>query len=268
MQANDITIGAMLACFLLLLIPLAISYILKLNLIRETAISVSRMAVQLTFVGIFLTILFDLNSSLVNISWVMVMIAVATYTSIKDIELDIKTLFIPIFLSFIIGNVLVLMYFNAFVVALDNLFDARYLIPILGMFLGNSMRVSIVGISDFYSGLKRNENRYMYTLSLGARQYEAVLPYVRQSLLSSLRPSIASMSTIGIVTLPGMMTGQILGGSSPILAIKYQMAIMVGIFVSSVITVTIGLLVSVRNGFDEYGILRKDIFTSAKKHKN
>ncbi len=268
MEANDITIEALVACFLLLLIPLGISYLLNLRLIRETATSVSRMAVQLIFVGIFLTVLFDMNNSLVNMSWVMVMIVVATYTSIRDIELDMKTLFIPTFISFIVGNILVLMYFNAFVVALDNLFNARYLIPILGMFLGNSMSTNIVGISDFYERMKRNENRYMYSLSLGARQYEAVLPYVRQSLLASLRPSIARMSTIGIVTLPGMMTGQILGGSSPILAIKYQMAIMIGIFVSTVITITIGLFVSVKNSFDEYGILKKEIFIHVKKNIN
>ncbi|MCD4806692.1 MAG: ABC transporter permease [Methanococcoides sp.] len=262
MEAYDISNLALVACFLLLAIPLLVSHYLKLGIIRETVVSASRMILQLIFVGFFLTVLFDLNNSIVNLLWISVMVLMATHATINDIGLDLKKLLLPTVASFIVGNFLLLLYFNRFVVNLENLFDARYLIPIFGMFLGNSLRGNIVSISNFYDTIKRNENRYLYSLSLGAKKYEAILPYARKSLKLALKPSIASMSTVGIVSLPGMMTGQIIAGSSPILAIKYQMAIMIGIYVSTVMTVTIGIFMTTRSSFDDYGILKEDIFKS------
>jgi putative ABC transport system permease protein len=260
MEVYDISYLSLLACFLLLLIPFAISYYFKPEFIRETIISVSRMVVQLAFVGVFLTVLFELNNSVVNLLWLLVMILMASYSTIRDVKLNLKNLMLPTVVSFIFGNFLVLLYFNMFVVNLENLFDARFLIPIFGMFLGNSLRSNIVSIDSFYKTMKRNENRYLYSLSLGARKHEAILPYAKKSFEMALKPSIASMSTIGIVSLPGMMTGQIIAGSSPLLAVKYQMAIMIGIYVSTVITVATGLFMSIRSSFDDYGILKKDIF--------
>ena len=72
------------------------------------------------------------------------------------------------------------MYINKFVINLDNLLDAPYLIPIAGMLLGNALRGNVTGVGDFYSDIKRNENRYLYSLSIGADMYEAVLPYLEK----------------------------------------------------------------------------------------
>lgn len=264
MEAVDISYLSLIACFLLLAIPLFVSHYLKLGIIHDTVVSATRMVVQLAFVGFFLTVLFDLNNSVVNILWLMLMVLAATHSTINDVGLDLKKLLLPTLASFIVGNFLIIVYFNAFVVDLENLFDARYLIPIFGMFLGNSLRGNLVSISNFYDTIRRNENRYLYSLSLGAKKHEAILPYARKSLNLALKPSIASMSTIGIVSLPGMMTGQIIAGSSPILAIKYQMAIMVGIYVSTVMTVAIGIFMTMRSSFDDYGILKEDIFRPTK----
>jgi putative ABC transport system permease protein len=262
MEAYNIGYLSLIACFLLLAIPLFVSHYLKLGLINETVVSVSRMILQLAFVGFFLTVLFDLNNSVVNLLWLLVMILMASHSTINEVGLDLKKLLLPTVVSFIVGNFLILLYFNMFVVDLENLFDARYLIPIFGMFLGNSLRGNIISVSNFYDTIRRNENRYLYSLSLGAKRHEAILPYARKSIKLALKPSIASMSTTGIVALPGMMTGQIIAGSSPILAVKYQMAIMVGIYVSTVMTVAIGIFMTIRSSFDDYGILKKDVFKS------
>lgn len=260
MEVYDIGYLSLLACFLLLFIPFSISSYFKPEFIRETLVSVSRMLVQLAFVGVFLTVLFDLNNSVVNLLWLLVMVLMASHSTVSDIKLNFKKLMLPTVVSFILGNFLVLLYFNLFVVNLTNLFDARFLIPIFGMFLGNSLRSNIVSIDSFYKTLKRNENRYLYSLSLGAKKHEAIMPYAKRSFEMALKPSIASMSTIGIVSLPGMMTGQIIAGSSPLLAVKYQMAIMIGIYVSTAMTVAIGIFMSIHSSFDDYGILKKDIF--------
>ncbi len=262
MPANDISILGLMLCFILLLIPIAVSYYFKLQLIGATLESSFRMAIQLALVGIFLTFVFDLNSAIINIIWVMVMVIVASHNVLKNAELKIQSLIAPLIISFALTNMGMLLYFNSFIIDLTNVFDARYFIPIGGMVLGNSLRANIVGINDFCDQIQRNENRYLSKLSLGAEKHEALMPYMRKSLRNALKPTIANMATIGIVFLPGMMTGQILGGSSPLTAIEYQIAIMVAIYVTTVINVLMGLIILMYRGFDEYGMFRKNLLKS------
>ena len=106
MEVYDISYLSLVACFLLLVIPAIVSYYLKLGLIHDTAVSVSRMVVQLTFVGVFLTVLFDLNNSIVNLLWLLVMILMASHTTITDTKLNLNKLILPTVVSFIVGNFL------------------------------------------------------------------------------------------------------------------------------------------------------------------
>ncbi|HIH74932.1 MAG TPA: ABC transporter permease [Methanosarcina sp.] len=266
MASPDISIPSMILCFLLLSIPLAINYKIKLNLSRRTINSVTRMTVQLALVGVFLTFIFDLNSGILNIAWLLGMVTVASYTTIRNVELQMEKLFLPVILSFTVANLSILLYFNEFVLDLENLLEARFLIPIGGMILGNSLSGNVVGIGEFYADIRRNENRYLYNLSLGASRYEALLPYIRKCLRSALRPTLANIATAGVVFLPGMMTGQILGGASPILAIKYQISIMITIYVSTALSTTFSILSTTQAASDDYGLVKKEIYR--KKGKN
>ncbi len=263
MSATDITLTGMVFCFLLLLIPVLISHHLRLQLIGSTLEGAFRMTVQLVFVGFFLTFVFDLNSSVLNIFWVMIMVIVASYTVLKNSSLKYGSLIMPLTLSFALANIGVLLYFNSFVIGLSDLFEARYFIPIAGMVIGNSLRANIVGINDFCDQIQRNESRYLSSLSLGAEKYEALKPYLRKSLRNAIRPTLANMATVGIVFLPGMMTGQIIGGSSPLTAIEYQIAIMIAIYVATVMNVMLCVLILMYRGFDEYGTFRKDLLRGA-----
>lgn len=265
MQIPDISIPSLGLCFLLLAVPLLISRMIKLNLIQVTTTSVLRMTVQLGLVGVFLTFVFDLNNGLLNILWVLGMVGVAASTTVKNVELRMKKLYLPVILSFALANLSVLLYFNEFVLRLENLMEARYLIPIGGMLLGNSLRGNVIGVGEFYTDIRRNENRYLYALSLGAGKYEALMPYIRKCLRSALRPTLANIAAAGLVFLPGMMTGQILGGASPILAIKYQIAIMIAIYTSTSMSTAFCILSTIRTTFDEYGLVRKEIYKESGK---
>jgi putative ABC transport system permease protein len=128
------------------------------------------------------------------------------------------------------------------------------------MLLGNSLRGNIVGISTFYESIRKDARKYLYLLALGASQAEALLPYLRKSVQLALKPTLATMATMGIVALPGMMTGVILGGASPEVAIKYQIMIMIAIVVSTIISVVLTILMTMRVCFNRYGVLRRDIF--------
>lgn len=172
----------------------------------------------------------------------------------KNVELKMEKLLLPVVLSFMAANISVLLYFNEFVLDLGNLLEARYLIPVGGMILGNSLRGNIVGMGEFYEDIRRNENRYLYNLSLGgASRYEALTPYIRKCLRSALKPTLANIATAGLVFLPGMMTGQILGGASPMLAIKYQISIMIALYVSTSMSTAFSIFSTIHTTFDEYG---------------
>lgn len=260
MQNPDISITSLILCFLLLTIPLVISYRIKLYIAWRTINSVTRMTIQLFLVGIFLTFIFDLNNWILNLTWVLGMVIVASYTTVRNVELKMKILFLPVILSFTTANLSMLLYFSKFVLDLENLLEARYLIPIGGMILGNSLSGNVVGIGEFYADIRRNENRYLYNLSLGASRYEALLPYIRKCLRSAVRPTLANIATAGVVFLPGMMTGQILGGASPLLAIKYQISIMIAIYVSTTLSTTLSILAAIQATFDEFGLVRKEVY--------
>lgn len=140
------------------------------------------------------------------------------------------------------------------------IFDARYMIAIGGMVLGNSLRSNVVGLGDFYKSIYREEQLYFYKLSLGATKYEAMLPFIKKSFTAAINPTIATMATMGIVSLPGMMTGQILGGSVPLVAIKYQIAIMVAILASTMLSMALSIFFTVKFTFSKSGVLNKTIF--------
>lgn len=193
----------------------------RLDMARESLAAIFRMTIQLFLAGLFLTFVFDLNSPVLNLLWFFLMLSFAAFESIHRLEMNLRLLYIPTFAAFLGGTFLILMYVNFFVIDLSNVFAARYLIPIGGILLGNSLGGTIIGVGDFYNNLKRNENCYVSSLSFGARMNEALMPYVRKGLRSSLKPAVRDISTIGIVHLPGMMTGQLIAGASPLLAIKY-----------------------------------------------
>ncbi len=263
MQTYEIGLLGLGFSFLLLIIPVIVSYYLKLRLISSTAESVFRMVVQLAFVGIFLTFLFDLNSALLNIIWVLIMVFVASHTALKNAELRKKYLLPMLIVSMAVINYAMLLYFNRFIIDLTDIFDARYLIPIAGMVLGNSLRANVVGMENFCTEIQRNENRYLFSLSMGAEKTEALIPYVRKSMRVALKPTIANMATVGIVFIPGMMTGQILAGASPLVAIEYQIAIMIAIYVATMLNLLLGIIVLIYRGFDEYGMFKKEILKGA-----
>lgn len=263
-EAVDLSLFSMIMCGVLLVIPILATHYLKIGLTRNLLISTARMVVQLMLIGFFLEFLFEYNSFFLNIFWFLLMIIAAVISVVNNSGLIIKHFIKPVFLSLFISNMFVTLYFNFFIAQLDFIFDARYLIAIGGMILGNTLRSNVVGLGNFYKAVQREENLYHYKLSLGATKYEALLPFAKQSFKAAIEPTIATMATMGIVSLPGMMTGQLLGGSVPLVAIKYQIAIMVAILASSVISIGLSILFTIRFSFCKNGVLRKEMFAKNK----
>jgi len=99
-------------------------------------------------------------------------------------------------------------------------------------------------------------------LANGATKQEAARPFLKEAIRTAMAPNLATMATIGLVSLPGVMTGQILGGSDPILAVKYQIMVMVIIFFNSIFSNVLQLHFAVRQGFDENDQLDKSLLSN------
>lgn len=240
---------------LLLLIPLFYIWKFKTGLLQATLVGTVRMIVQLFFIGIYLKYLFILNSPWINFLWVIVMIFVASQTALSRTGLKQKILFIPISIGFLCSVVCIGMYFIGVVLQLENIFNAQYFIPIFGILMGNMLSSNVIALNTYYNGLKREQQLYRYLLGNGATRAEAQAPFIREAIIKSFSPLIANIAVMGLVALPGTMIGQILGGSSPNVAIKYQMMIIVITFTASMLSLMITISLASRKSFDAYGKL-------------
>ena len=259
-MAHDIGHAGLAACYLLLLLPLGAMLWLKIPLIGQTVVSVARMTVQLLLVGFYLQFLFELDDWRLTTLWLVVMIVVADVSILRGTHLCVRCFAAPLFLSLVVGTALPLFFFVALLLRLPHWMDPQYVVPIAGMILGNCLRADIVGIRTFYDSIRKSNRAYLRRLACGATRAEAVRPHLRDACSAALAPTVASMATIGLVALPGMMTGVILGGSDPATAIRYQIAIMIAIFCGTAVTVVSAILLTLRSAFTPAGTLDPTIF--------
>lgn len=255
-MTHDISYISMVLGLLLLAVPV---YFFRRFGVRQTGatlMATTRMVVQLFLIGLYLKYLFLWNSPLINILWVMVMVVVAAFTAAKRTRLKLKTILIPLSVAFMGAALLVGLYFLTAVLRLPSPFDARYFIPIMGILMGNMLGVNVLALNTYYDGIARERQLYYYLLGNGATHIEAVTPFIRKAIEKSFAPCIANMAVMGIVSLPGTMIGQILGGSAPGIAIKYQMMIVVITFVASMLSLMCTLYLADKRSFDGYGRIR------------
>ncbi len=246
--------------FLILLIPAYVLWRYETDLNKEMLISTVRMVVQLLFVGYYLEYLFKFDHPLVNALWIVVMVVVADFATVDRSELSKnKNTLIPVFFATLFGIGIINIFFLHVVIGLPKLLAAQYTIPITGMVLGNCLRSNVIGFNAFYYSLKEQKERYQFYLACGATRQEALKPFIADALKKSANPTLASMATIGLVSLPGMMTGQILSGSSPMIAIKYQIMIMLAIFSGTILSVFLGIKFSNYFVFKETDMLDESI---------
>ncbi|NOH79471.1 ABC transporter permease [Vibrio sp. RE86] len=249
----DISWLTLLVFFSLLTIPMLVSRIYQLDMNKEIILSVTRMTVQLLLVGVYLEFLFDLNSLLVNLIWLTLMTLIGASTIISKAKLPKSKLMFSVVSGLAIGLFPILTIITLFVVQPSPTYNAQYLIPLAGMLLGNSMSGNIVALQNFFNSLDERKGEYEAAIALGASKEYATIPFVQSAIKRSLAPTLATMTTSGLVTLPGMMTGQILGGASPLVAIKYQILIMVAIFVMMSISITVALKLTINNLINKEG---------------
>jgi putative ABC transport system permease protein len=212
---------------------------------------------QLSLVAIYLEWIFEKNNAWINSLWVLVMIVIGAGTVVRRVQLSWRIYLFPFILAGFISMLIIDSFFLGVVLKLDYVFDARYFVPISGMVLGNSLNHNIVGLTTYFDGISGKRDLYYFLLTNSGSRKKAMLPFIQDALKKGLNPLLANMSVIGLISLPGMMTGQILGGASPVVAIKYQVMIMLAIFVGCTLTLVMSVLFAGRFLFDDYGRVKE-----------
>jgi len=259
METLDIGLPQMALLYGLCVLPWLLLWLIGLRLSRDIGISLLRMSLQLALVGIYLKTLFTLNNPWLNGLWILVMLIVADITILKRAGLKARYFALATFTAIASSILFSTAYLVILVIQPTHFYDARYIVPLAGMILGNCLQGNVIALERFYSALRKNENEYATFLMLGATRWESVRPYFRDAIKAAINPTIASMGTMGLVSLPGMMTGQILGGSEPWLAVKYQIAIMICIFTSTTIASIINLKLSLNIAFNAFDVLKDEV---------
>lgn len=255
----NISIWELAFGFILLIIPFVFFKIFRIKIIKDVLISIMRMVVQLALIAFYLEWIFAINNAWINLLWVILMIAVGVHSSISRVGLNWKYFVIPLFIAGLTSVVIIDAFFLGVVLNLDYIFDARYFIPITGMVIGNSLNHNIVGLNSYFKGLTEKSELYYFLLTNTGDTKLALKPFVSESIKQGLNPLIATMSVIGLISLPGMMTGQILGGSPPGIAIKYQIMIMLAIFIGCSTNLFLSIIFSNLFVFDGYGKLKTNM---------
>ncbi|PHV70047.1 iron export ABC transporter permease subunit FetB [Sporanaerobium hydrogeniformans] len=224
-QLNLLQFGTV---YLLLLIVLAIMKKSKINQTKLLLVASLRMTVQLVIAGLLLTYIFQNPHPLFTVLYLCAMVTFAIHRVLsrhKDMNPKFK---LAIALSLAGSGLSILFFFIGFIVRMD-LFTPQYTIPLSGMIMGNAMTGVSLGLKTFNESLRTQKPKIDTLLNLGVSPKKILIPFVNNALETALLPTLNSMLGMGIISLPGMMTGQILSGTLPTIAILYQIAIMIAI---------------------------------------
>ncbi|GEN83860.1 UPF0014 membrane protein YjkA [Sporosarcina luteola] len=214
--------SALALTLIFVLIPLLLSKTLKLGLEIDTIIATVRSIVQLLAVGYVLKFVFDSENFLFIILMVALMIGAATQNARKKGK-EIRGITWKLIVTFLTIEVVT----QGILIGLQIVPPtAQFIISISGMLIGNSMVLSILFLNRFASEIEGNRDETELILSLGGTPKQAIHRQLINAIKASMIPTIESQKTIGLVQLPGMMSGQIIAGADPIQAVQFQLIIL------------------------------------------
>ncbi|MCK4841350.1 MAG: ABC transporter permease [Methylococcales bacterium] len=186
--------------------------------ITHTLYAMSRMLLQLLVIGFFLNTIFESDSALITLTILIIMLLFSSWIALNSIKEQRKEFFSKASLALFLGSGITLAIVVIAVLELNPWYQPRYVIPLGGMVLANAMNSISLAAERFQAEISNNKN---------------IIKARNIAFNASLIPTINMLFAVGLVSLPGMMTGQILSGISPFIAARYQIMVMCMLFASS-----------------------------------
>lgn len=244
--------GLFWASFALLLSAM-ISLLLQLKITRSLLWAGIRAFLQLFVLGMVLTWVFRHPSGLTEFALILVMTSIAAYTVLDRVsDFGFRGVMVQIFLSLILGGWLFSAYASRFVLQEGAWRKAEVIIPFAGLLLGNSLSGISLGLIYWVKSLRDQVGWIETRLAHGASRWEATQPLFQEAIRTAMTPVLNSMSVAGVVSIPGMMTGQLLAGADPSSAVAYQIAALFLITASTFFGITFALFLGYRSIFNSH----------------
>ncbi len=221
-----IGIGQLALTVVLVVAAGAVSALLRLGLLRSLLWGTVRTVVQLLLIGHALVFIFSIDNRYLVLATVAVMTFIAAHAARGRTPHVPGGAFAVTYVALFSSTLLVSITVCALIVKAEPWHTARVAIPISGMILGNAMNGIALSLDRLAAETRSRSGESETLLLLGASPWEAIRRSLRESLRSGMIPTINSLKTVGLVSLPGMMTGQILGGVDPLVAVRYQIVVM------------------------------------------
>lgn len=247
-----LTYGDIALASSLIIIVIILSWQLRLQLTKTLLIAAIRTVVQLSFIGLILAWIFAREQWYEVLAILTIMTLIAGSAAKNRVKRHYKGLLTDTLLSVSASGILVTAIAIVVILNVQPWYTPQFVIPILGLILGNSLTAISLTSNQLIESFHEQQGRIEMMLSLSARPFEAVHESIRSAIINGMTPTLNSMLVVGIVSLPGMMTGQILAGADPTQAVRYQIVTMFLICVSSTLGCTINALLIYRRFFNKY----------------
>ena len=249
----DLTVAAGL-----MLVAGAVSVALRLGLVRRLAWAAIRSTVQLILLGYVLQWVFGLDRAPVVMAVVALMIVAAGRAAIQRPDRTFRGATVRGVVSLALPALAVTFTVTVVIFRIDPWYRPQYILPLLGMVLGNSLTGVSLALDHFLETLDQRRDEIRDALALGATRWEASQHAVAEAVRRGMIPILNAMTVVGIVSLPGMMTGQILAGADPMVAVEYQLVVMFMLAASSALGAVAIVLFAFRRLFDTDHRLRSE----------
>lgn len=262
-NAMDFTIWQVALAYVFIIVLFIIVRIKKVPREKLVILSAVRMTLQLIIVGYLLVYVLDNPSPWITLLVILVMLTFATFNVYQRTKPMITFSFKKLIaLAMFTGIIVNLTYFMFVVLQLDPWYDPQYFIPMGGMIIGKTMTGVSLGVNHLLTGMKDRQEKIEGAIMLGASPKTASKSIVNEAFDQAMLPTINAMVGMGIVFLPGMMTGQIIAGQEPVTAVKYQISVMLGVAGTVSITVLIFLHLAYKNFFtkrEQFILTKRDM---------
>ena len=227
MRYVDLTFLDVGLAALLILVNGIISIVLGLKLGRSLLLASVRTIAQLLLIGLVLESVFSLQQWHAVLAMLLVMTAIAGISAVGRTERRYRGAYVDSVVAIACSSWIVAAYAMLVIMRdVEPWYQPQYAIPFTGVILGNSLNGISLGMNRLSEELVARRDQVEAMLTLGASRWEAARPSIRQAVHTGMIPIINAMMVVGIVSLPGMMTGQLLSGAPPLQAVRYQIVIM------------------------------------------
>lgn len=242
-QIVEIGLWQLLFGLVFILIAQVASFVYHLGLNRDITVGTIRTFAQLFLMGYALTFIFQLNSLWFTLGIFVIMAVSASFIIRGRVKEKQVPYMLPTFLTMFVSYFVTALFVSGLIIGVAPWWEPRYFLPIGGMVIGNSMSALAIALERLFGEMRQQRGLIETRLCLGANYKEASSEMFKNAVTAGMIPSINAMMGVGLVFIPGMMSGQILAGADPLQAIRYQIVIMLMLVGSTATTSIVTMLI-------------------------